>query len=108
MMTPQERLEYFIKQRYKSKSAFARKMGSTPQLLNKYLNQDFVFSTYRKIEQLRKAGLNPEWYLKGTGDMDSEEVKQDLKAIKQQRIFNRINSLLNETQQLITELQWVL
>lgn len=107
-MTPQKRLEYFIKQRYKSKSAFARKMGDSPQMLNKYLNGDSVFSNWYKIQQLKKAGLNPEWYLTGEGEMDAEEVEQNLKAIKQQKIFNRINSLLNETQRLIMELQWVL
>lgn len=74
--TPQERLKYFIKQRFKSNSAFARKLGNTPQLLNKYLNQDFVFSTYEKLEQLRQAGLNPEWYLKGDGEMDAGETPQ--------------------------------
>lgn len=76
MDTPQERLKYFIKQRFKSNSAFARKIGSSPQMLNKYLNQDSVFSTITKLEQLRQAGINPEWYLKGEGEMDAGETPQ--------------------------------
>jgi SOS-response transcriptional repressor LexA len=74
--TPQERLKHFIKQRFKSNSAFARKLGNSPQMLNKYLNQGFVFSTREKLEQLRNAGLNTTWYLNGVGEMDASETPQ--------------------------------
>lgn len=74
MNTPQERLKHFIKQRFRSNAEFARKLGDTPQLLNKYLNSDNVYTNKSKLEQLRQAGLNPNWYLTGLGEMDADET----------------------------------
>lgn len=101
MNTPQQRLEYFINQRFKSKSEFARKMGDSPQMLNKYLNQGAVFSNWHKIHRLKELGLNPEWYLTGKGQMDTQEAIIAKRAKQSNEVYKKVSSLLEQVKELM-------
>jgi len=78
MYTPQSRLEYFIKEVFKTKTEFARLMDMRPSDLQKYIgNGNSVFSSEEKYRKLSNLGLNMNWYKIGEGEMLAEKNQAD-------------------------------
>lgn len=68
--TPQKRLERFIRVAFGTKTEFANKMGMHRNDLSHYTGKGkSEFITPEKIDNLKKIGLNYEWYMRGDGEM---------------------------------------
>ena len=92
-MTPKEKLNKIIHDLYNgNKAVFARELGISPQTVTNWINRGISKDGLALIQKSIPS-INPEWLLKGEGEMLKREKKEEAGSIKQHPIKDNHNDL---------------